>query len=155
MAAKTATAAFDVSARTSDRRGGGGCRPSPLLGWEARGTPWSTPSRSVPSCRFLMCLWRTWGTRWWNSCRRSTRSHSSSGLLPCPRSLWTVSDCHLHPDVLAGAFFPSARRRRNSWWKCRNSCRLPFCSSSRSLTFLEVLGVFSLDRIICWCGSRS
>ena len=43
----------------------------------------------------------------------------------------------------------------NSWWECRNSCRLPFCSSSRLLTLLEVLQVFSLNRIICWCGSRS
>ena len=33
MAAKTATAAFDVAARTSDRSHGAGCSPSPQLGW--------------------------------------------------------------------------------------------------------------------------
>ena len=60
----------------------------------------------------------------------------------------------LHAVVVAGAGFLWCRRR-NSWWKCRNSCRLPFCSSSRSLTLLDVLKVFSLDRIILWCGSRS
>ena len=36
MAAKTATAAFDATARTSDRRYGAGCCPSPQLGWGAR-----------------------------------------------------------------------------------------------------------------------
>ena len=50
-----------------------------------------------------------------------------------------------HVVVVAGAGFPWCRRR-NSWWKCRNSYRLPFCSSSRSLTLLEVLKIFSLDR---------
>ena len=35
MAAKTATAAFDATARTSDRRDGAGC-PSPHLWWGAR-----------------------------------------------------------------------------------------------------------------------
>ena len=33
MAAKTATAAFDATARTSDRSHGAGCSPSPQLGW--------------------------------------------------------------------------------------------------------------------------
>ena len=73
--------------------------------------------------------------------------HSPSRLPKCPRS-------RLHAVVVAGAGFPWCRRR-NSWWKCRNSCRLPFSSSSRSLTLLDVLKGFSLDRIILWCGSRS
>ena len=41
MATKTATAAFDASARTSDRRYGAGCSPSPQPWW------WAWDARSV------------------------------------------------------------------------------------------------------------
>ena len=36
------------------------------------GTPRRTSSISCRTCTFSMCLCRSWGTRWWNSCRRST-----------------------------------------------------------------------------------
>ena len=65
---------------------------------------------------------------------------SLSRLSKCPRS-------RLHLVVHAGAGFPWCRRL-NSWWKCRNSCSWLVCSSSRWLTLLQVLTIFSQDRII-------
>ena len=52
------------------------------------GTPRRTSRTSCRTCRSSMCLGRSWGTMWWNSCRRSTRRRLSSWLSPCPRSLW-------------------------------------------------------------------
>ena len=105
------------------------------------GTFWSTGSRRAPSCRSSMLLCRRVGTSWWK--RSGTLICTSpSRLSKCQRSL-------LHAVVVAGAGFPWCRRR-NNWWKCQNSCRLPFCSS-RSFD----AEVFSLDRIIRWCGGRS
>ena len=103
------------------------------------GTSWSTGLKRAPSCRSSMLQCRRVGTSWWKRSGTSIRT-SPSRLSKCPRS-------RLHPAVLAGAGFPWCRRR-NSWWKCRNSCSWPFCSSNRWLTLLEVLKVFSLDRII-------
>ena len=65
MAAKTATAAFDATARTSDRSHGAGCRPSPHLGWGARDArrPTGTEDSQRGSCRvFRTFLWR-WQAR--------------------------------------------------------------------------------------------
>ena len=63
--------------------------------------------------------------------RRGARARLSQ----CPRSLWTVS---------LSAQWTSFRRWRNSWWKCRPCCLLPFSSSgllSSSLPFLFLVVV--------------
>ena len=89
-----------------------------------------------------MCLYRRWGTGWWNSCSSSTRSHLSSRLSQCPRSLQTESRSVLRTGLV--------RRGRKSWWKCRQS----LLSSSRPLTFQflvvgsdsDIFKVFAQDR---------
>ena len=68
-------------------------RPTPLV--EVRpypGVHWHAAAHietSCPSCRFSMCLCRSWETRWWTSCVRSMRRRLSRRLSPCPTSLWT------------------------------------------------------------------
>ena len=85
---------------------------------------------SRPSCpfRFSILRCRSWGTRWWNSCRRSTRRRLSSRLSPCPRSLWTGSRSALCVVVHGGL---------NSWWKYLRSYPILRCKGlwSRSLAF--------------------
>ena len=78
------------------------------------------------------------GIRWWNSCRRSTRCHSSTKLSPCPTSLWTESHSLLRVVVRAG---------QNRWWKCLRSYPTLLDSSelpSRSLTF-QFLRVVAIE----------
>ena len=111
------------------------------------GTPRRTSSTSCRTCRFSMCLCRSWGTRWWKSCRRSPLQV----IEQCLSSLKTEFHSVLRFVV---------RRRRNSWWKCPRSCPSLLCSSrlpSRSSTFQfqvvevvvdgEVFKVFPQDRI--------
>ena len=84
------------------------------------GTLWSTRSRRATSCRSSVLLCRRVGTSWWNRSGTSICT-SPSRLSKCPRS-------RLYPVVLAGARF-LVFRRRNSWWKYRNSCSYRVLSS--------------------------
>ena len=99
--------------------------------------------------------WANWGwTSWWSRSGTSTCSFPSR-LSKCPRSRLLA--------VVAGAGVSLCSKWRNSWWKCRNSCRLLTRSIGRSLTFLfrrlavfllEVFKVSSQDRTTSCSSSR-
>ena len=118
--------------------GGGSGRRHCLSRGRSRGfsgTPWSTPSKSVPSCRSSMRRCRMWGTRCWISCRRSMRRRLTSRLSPCPRSLWIGFRSALR-----------VARPRRAEQKCLRSYPFLLCSSglpsrSSTLQFLRVVAI--------------
>ena len=126
------------------RRGGG-----PTCCWSRRGLSWGfsgtllrTSRTSCRTCRSSMLLCHWWGTRWWMPSGTSICT-SLCRLSKCPRS-------RLHAVVAAGAGFLWCRRR-NSWWKCPDSCSwLLLCS--RTLLLMEVFKVFSpgQDYLVVW-----
>ena len=101
------------------------------------GTLWSRLSR--PSCLFRFSILRchSWGTRWWNSCRRSTRQCLSSRLSPCPRSL-------------SSALRVVVRGGQNNWWKCLRSYPIHLCtvlwSRTSTFQFLMVVAIGAAER---------
>ena len=86
---------------------------TPHPGRQARcsGTLRRTSWTSCRSSRSSMCVWRNWGTRWWNFRRRSTRRCLSSRSSPCPTPLWTESHSVLRVVVRGGQKYGSAYDR--------------------------------------------
>ena len=112
--------------RLLSTRGGRRCGSS--------GTPWSRGSSTRLACRSSTLLCRRRWNSWWISSRIWTL------MFLCRSSKYPRS----HKILSLSALWTSFRRWRNSWWKCRPYCLLPFSSSgllSSSLPFLFLVVV--------------
>ena len=131
MAAETATAAFDATARTSDRCDGAGCRPSLQLGWGARDErrPTGTEDSQRGSCLVLRPFSDdgrpAGGGR--RHCLSRGRSRGFSG------TPWSTSSRSVPTFQFSTCL---CRRWGIRWWRCcggstcRLSNRLSWCPRS-------------------------
>ena len=163
MAAKTATAAFDDTVRTSDRRDGAGCSPSPQLWWGARGRTsvcLRVQKKANADPAEYLKLWGAAGAllepRPQGRIQRHTveyiidvslfvqildvlvpqMGNQLVEVLKMHDTVSMLSQCPRsldHPVLFAR--FSVSRRWRSSWWKCQRMCLSPRSSSSRTLTF--------------------